>query len=162
MKVLVIGGAGYIGSHCLRQLEDAGHEPVVLDNLVFGHRAAIPESRFSFYEGDLGDAAFLERIFETEKIDIVMHFAAYAYVGESVTDPLKYYDNNVARPVILLRTMQKVRHHEVRILLDLRHLRYPRQTADHRRPPATPDQPLRADQAGCRNHAQGMRARLWA
>jgi UDP-glucose 4-epimerase len=106
MKVLVIGGAGYIGSHCLRQLEDAGYEPVVLDNLVFGHRAAIPE-RFSFYEGDLGDATFLERVFGTEKIDIVMHFAAYAYVGESVTDPLKYYDNNVARPVVLLRTMQK-------------------------------------------------------
>ena len=106
MKVLVIGGGGYIGSHCLRQLEDAGHEPVVLDNLVFGHRAAIPE-RLSFYEGDLGDAAFLEQIFAAEKIEIVMHFAAYAYVGESVTDPLKYYDNNVARPVILLRTMQK-------------------------------------------------------
>jgi UDP-glucose 4-epimerase len=106
MKVLVIGGGGYIGSHCLRQLEDAGHEPVVLDNLVFGHRAAIP-NRFSFHEGDLGDTALLEQIFENEKIEIVMHFAAYAYVGESVTDPLKYYDNNVARVVTLLRTMRK-------------------------------------------------------
>jgi UDP-glucose 4-epimerase len=106
MKVLVIGAAGYIGSHCLRQLEASDHAPVVLDNLVFGHRAAVP-SHVPFYEGDLGDAALLERIFETEKIEIVMHFAAFAYVGESVTDPLKYYDNNLARPVVLLRTMQK-------------------------------------------------------
>ena len=106
MKVLVIGAAGYIGSHCLRQLEAFGHAPVVLDNLVFGHRAAVP-GHVPFYEGDLGDAALLARIFEAEKIDIVMHFAAFAYVGESVKDPLKYYDNNLARPVVLLSTMRK-------------------------------------------------------
>ena len=91
MNVLVIGAAGYIGSHCLRQLEAFGHAPVVLDNLVFGHRSAVP-SHLPFYDGDLGDASLLKRIFETRKIDVVMHFAAFAYVGESVTDPLKYYD----------------------------------------------------------------------
>jgi UDP-glucose 4-epimerase len=106
MKVLVIGAAGYIGSHCLRQLEAFGHEPVVLDNLVFGHRSAVP-SHLPFYDGDLGDPSLLKRIFEIEKIDVVMHFAAFAYVGESVTDPLKYYDNNFARPVALLQTMRK-------------------------------------------------------
>ena len=106
MNVLVIGAAGYIGSHCLRQLEAFGHAPVVLDNLVFGHRSAVP-SHLPFYDGDLGDASLLKRIFETRKIDVVMHFAAFAYVGESVTDPLKYYDNNFARPVVLLQTMRK-------------------------------------------------------
>jgi len=75
MKVLVIGAAGYIGSHCLRQLEAFGHEPVVLDNLVFGHRSAVP-SHLPFYDGDLGDPSLLKRIFEIEKIDVVMHFAS--------------------------------------------------------------------------------------
>ena len=106
MKVLVVGGAGYIGSHCVRQLQRAGHEPVVLDSLVFGHRAAIADE-VKFYQGDLGDAALLASIFSEEKIEIVMHFAAFAYVGESVTDPLKYYDNNLARPVVLMRTMEQ-------------------------------------------------------
>ncbi len=106
MKVLVVGGAGYIGSHCVRQLQIAGHDPVVLDSLVFGHRAAVGDE-VKFYQGDLGDAALLGSIFAEEKIDLVMHFAAFAYVGESVTDPLKYYDNNLARPVILLRTMEQ-------------------------------------------------------
>lgn len=106
MNTLVIGGAGYIGSHCVRQLEEAGHKPVVLDNLVFGHRQAVAP-HVPFYDGDLGDAAELRRIFDEEKIELVMHFAAYAYVGESVTDPLKYYDNNLAKPVVLLQTMKE-------------------------------------------------------
>lgn len=106
MKVLVVGGAGYIGSHCVRQLLQAGHEPVVLDSLVFGHRAAV-SADVTFYQGDLGDAALLGAIFAKEKIELVMHFAAFAYVGESVTDPIKYYDNNLARPLVLLRTMEQ-------------------------------------------------------
>ncbi|MFD2256759.1 UDP-glucose 4-epimerase GalE [Luteolibacter algae] len=105
MNTLVIGGAGYIGSHCVRQLELAGHTPVVLDNLVFGHRKAVAP-HIKFYDGNLGDAALLKEIFEKEKIDLVMHFAAYAYVGESVTDPLKYYDNNFAKVVTLLQAMK--------------------------------------------------------
>jgi len=104
MNVLVVGGAGYIGSHCVRQLAAAGHRPVVLDNLIFGHRAAVAPS-VPFYDANLGDEAAVGKILVDEKIDVVMHFAAYAYVGESVTDPLKYYFNNVVAPLHLLRTM---------------------------------------------------------
>jgi UDP-glucose 4-epimerase len=106
MKVLVAGGAGYIGSHCVRQLIEAGHEPVVIDNLVFGHRKAVAPD-VPFYEIDCGDATSLNAVFAEHRIDIVMHFAAFAYVGESVTDPIKYYRNNVAAPLTLLETMLK-------------------------------------------------------
>lgn len=104
MNVLVVGGAGYIGSHCVRQLLAAGHRPVVLDNLVYGHRAAVDPS-IPFHDVNLGDAPAVERILRAEHIDVVMHFAAYCYVGESVTDPLKYYFNNVAATLHLLQAM---------------------------------------------------------
>jgi UDP-glucose 4-epimerase len=105
MKVLVIGGAGYIGSHCVRQLVEAGHEPVVLDNLVFGHREAVaPE--IPFYEKDLGDRQAVAKLLRAEEIELVMHFAAYAYVGESVQDPLKYYENNLGKTIQLLMAMR--------------------------------------------------------
>ena len=104
MNVLVVGGAGYIGSHCVRQLAAAGHRPVVLDNLVYGHRAAVgPE--VPFHNCNLGDEAAVARILAEEKIELVMHFAAFAYVGESVTDPLKYYFNNVSATLHLLHAM---------------------------------------------------------
>ncbi len=106
MKVLVAGGAGYIGSHCVRQLLAAGHEPLVVDNLVFGHRAAVAPG-IAFHQVDFGDAAALDAIFAAHRIDVVMHFGAYCYVGESVTDPIKYYRNNVAAPLTLLETMLK-------------------------------------------------------
>jgi len=105
MKILVVGGAGYIGSHCVRQLLAAGHEPLILDNFVYGHRDSIPQG-LTVYEGDMGDISFTQPILEKEKVDIVMHFAAFAYVGESTTDPLKYYDNNVAKTVHLLQAMR--------------------------------------------------------
>jgi len=104
MNVLVVGGAGYIGSHCVRQLIAAGHRPVVLDNLVFGHRAAV-DADVPFYSVNLGNESEVGKILRKEKIDLVMHFAAYAYVGESVTDPLKYYFNNVAATLHLLREL---------------------------------------------------------
>jgi UDP-glucose 4-epimerase len=104
MNVLVVGGAGYIGSHCVRQLTAAGHRPVVLDNLVFGHRAAL-RAEIPFYNADLGDEETVGAILQKEKIDLVMHFAAFAYVGESVEDPLKYYFNNTVATLHLLRTM---------------------------------------------------------
>ena len=104
MNVLVVGGAGYIGSHCVRQLVAAGHRPVVLDNLVYGHRGAVaPEVKL--YDGHLGDEAFVGRILREEQIEVVMHFAAYCYVGESVTAPLKYYFNNVVATLHLLNAM---------------------------------------------------------
>ncbi len=104
MNVLVVGGAGYIGSHCVRQLVAAGHRPVVLDSLVFGHRNAV-DAAIPFYDVNLGDEAAVGKILSDEKIDVVMHFAAFAYVGESVNDPLKYYFNNVVATLQLLRVM---------------------------------------------------------
>jgi len=104
MNVLVVGGAGYIGSHCVRQLIAAGHRPVVVDNLVYGHRAAVPTD-VPLHEINLGDEAAIERVLRAEQIDVVMHFAAYCYVGESVTDPLKYYFNNVGATLHLLHAM---------------------------------------------------------
>ncbi|PQV62744.1 UDP-glucose 4-epimerase [Abditibacterium utsteinense] len=104
MKVLVVGGAGYIGSHCVRQLVAANHQPVVLDNLVYGHRGAV-SSEIPFYEAELGDEKAVREILQKEGIEVVMHFAAYAYVGESVSDPLKYYFNNTAATYHLLQAM---------------------------------------------------------
>ena len=104
MNVLVVGGAGYIGSHCVRQLAAAGHRPVVLDNLAYGHRAAVAAG-VPLHECDLGDEKAVGAVLRKEKIELVMHFAAYCYVGESVTDPLKYYLNNVAATLHLLHAM---------------------------------------------------------
>ncbi|MGE9296240.1 MAG: UDP-glucose 4-epimerase GalE [Puniceicoccales bacterium] len=106
MKVLVVGGAGYIGSHCVRQLVAAGHEPVVLDSLVYGHRGALSKG-VPFYEGNLGDKPFVLQVLQKEQIELVMHFAAFCYVGESVTQPIKYYDNNVVATLRLLEAMQE-------------------------------------------------------
>jgi UDP-glucose 4-epimerase len=107
MNVLVVGGAGYIGSHCVRQLEAAGHRPVVLDSLVYGHRGAVGPS-VPFYEIGLGDEAAVRNVLEKEQIGLVMHFAAFCYVGESVTDPLKYYLNNVGATLQLFNAMLAV------------------------------------------------------
>lgn len=107
MNVLVVGGAGYIGSHCVRQLVAAGHRPVVLDSFVFGHRNALMAD-LPLYEGSLGDRPLLESILRDESIDLVMHFAAFAYVGESMQDPLKYYENNVSQTISLLQAMRAV------------------------------------------------------
>jgi UDP-glucose 4-epimerase len=104
MNVLVVGGAGYIGSHCVRQLSAAGHHPVILDNMVYGHRGAVPGG-VKVYTDNLGDEPAVARILAAEKIEVVMHFAAYCYVGESVTDPLKYYLNNSAATLHLLNAM---------------------------------------------------------
>jgi UDP-glucose 4-epimerase len=106
MNILVVGGAGYIGSHCVRQIIAAGHRPVILDSLVYGHKESVPAGT-AVYDGSMGDEKLLAEIFAKEKIDLVMHFAAFCYVGESVQDPLKYYENNVAEPVRLLKAMMK-------------------------------------------------------
>jgi len=98
--VLVVGGAGYIGSHVVRTLADRGHRPITLDNLSTGHRDAVQSGVFEY--GDLGDPARLRAVLRKHRCDAVMHFAACAYVGESVTDPAKYWQNNVAAPLVLL------------------------------------------------------------
>ena len=106
MKVLVTGGAGYIGSHACKALAAAGHVPIAVDNLVYGHRWAVRWGPLEVV--DISDAKGIDQIFATYRPDAVMHFAAYAYVGESVTDPAKYYRNNVAGSLSLLEAM--VRH----------------------------------------------------
>jgi UDP-glucose-4-epimerase GalE len=104
MNVLLTGGAGYVGSHALRLLRLAGHEAWAFDNLSYGHRQAVPQGRL--IEGDLMDGPLLRRVFRQQRIDAVMHFAAFAYVGESVTDPAKYYQNNVVGTLSLLDAMR--------------------------------------------------------
>lgn len=104
MSILVLGGAGYIGSHAVYQLMDNGYDVVVIDNLQTGHHGAIhPQAKF--YEGDIRDRAFLKDVFQQEKINGVLHFAANSLVGESMENPLKYYDNNVYGTQILLEAM---------------------------------------------------------
>ncbi len=104
MAVLVLGGAGYIGSHTVYELIEQGQETVVIDNLQTGHLDAIhPDAKF--YQGDIRDKEFLDNVFKKEKIDAVIHFAANSLVAESMTDPLKYYDNNLYGTMILLKSM---------------------------------------------------------
>ena len=110
MRILVVGGAGYIGSHMVKKLTRSGHEVVVLDNLTTGLRSLALYGKLVV--GDLGDAALLERLFREYEFDGVMHFAASSLVGESVSDPSKYYRNNVASTITLLDAMVRngVRH----------------------------------------------------
>ncbi|MED1738089.1 UDP-glucose 4-epimerase GalE [Bacillus swezeyi] len=104
MSVLVLGGAGYIGSHAVYQLIDKGETVVIVDNLETGQRQAIhPDA--AFYEGDIRDIDFLRSVFEKEPIEEVIHFAANSLVGESMKNPLKYYNNNVYGTQVLLQTM---------------------------------------------------------
>lgn len=104
MAILVLGGAGYIGSHTVYELIDAGRDVVVADNLLTGFRAAVhPKARF--YELDIRDRAALDALFEKEQIEGVIHFAASSQVGESMSDPLKYYDNNLHGTMVLLQSM---------------------------------------------------------
>ncbi len=105
MKILVVGGAGYIGSHMVRELLDKGYDPVVFDNLSTGHADAVPQGRLVI--GDLANAEGLQRLFETHDFAAVMHFASFIQVGESVIDPLKYYHNNVSNSINLLSAMEK-------------------------------------------------------
>lgn len=106
MKILVTGGAGYVGSHCIRTLCDVDHEVVVFDNLTLGHREAV-DARAKLVVGDLSDVELLRSTLGTGSFDAVMHFAAFAEVGESVARPLDYYRNNVSNTVTLLDAMRE-------------------------------------------------------
>ncbi|WP_437696028.1 UDP-glucose 4-epimerase GalE [Levilactobacillus brevis] len=106
MTVLVLGGAGYIGSHAVDRLVEKGYDVAVVDNLVTGHRAAV-NAKARFYEGDVRDQAFLDGVFDKEDIEGVIHFAAFSVVPESMKKPLKYFDNNTAGMVSLLEVMNK-------------------------------------------------------
>lgn len=105
MRILVTGGAGYIGSHAVRLFLERGHDVTVYDSLVFGHRAAVPAERLVV--ADLADAHRLDQAFVERRFDGVVHFAAFAYVGESVTHPAKYYQNNVVNTLALLECVRK-------------------------------------------------------
>ena len=106
MSILVLGGAGYIGSHAVDQLINKGYEVIVVDNLLTGHKAAVhPDARF--YAGDIRDKTFLKSVFEKETIEGVLHFAASSLVGESVEKPLKYFNNNVYGMQVLLEVMHE-------------------------------------------------------
>ena len=105
MSILVLGGAGYIGSHAVDTLVNEGYDTVVVDSLVTGHRAAV-NKQAKFYKGDILDEQFLNNVFEQEEIETVMHFAAFSLVSESMTKPLKYFKNNTAGLVNLLEVMK--------------------------------------------------------
>ncbi|MEM8865608.1 MAG: UDP-glucose 4-epimerase GalE, partial [Planctomycetota bacterium] len=104
MNILVTGGAGYVGSHAVKHLVANGHNVWVFDNLVYGHRGAVDADRL--IEGDLLDGDLLRSTMKEHAIEAVMHFAAYAFVGESVTNPAKYYQNNVVGTLSLLDAMR--------------------------------------------------------
>jgi UDP-glucose 4-epimerase len=104
--ILVTGGAGYIGSHTVLALLQAGYQVIILDNLVYGHRDLVEQIlQVKLIEGDIEDRSLLDNIFQTHYIEAVMHFSAYTYVGESVTNPDKYYRNNVLGTLTLLEAM---------------------------------------------------------
>ncbi len=104
--ILVTGGAGYIGSHAVLALKNAGYDVIILDNLVYGHQDIVEQVlNVKLIVGDTCDRALLDHLFATHNIAGVMHFAAYAYVGESVTEPAKYYRNNVIGTLTLLEAM---------------------------------------------------------
>ena len=109
MKILVVGGAGYIGSHMVKQLAQAGNDVITLDNLSYGYSDAVKYGEF--VEGDLGDDAVLDSILQSGDIDAVMHFAGFIQVGESVIKPSMYYHNNVVNTLTLLDAMLR---HEVK------------------------------------------------
>ena len=113
MSILVVGGAGYIGSHMVNRLIEQGQEVVVVDNLSTGHRKAVDE-KARFYEGDIRNHVFLKGVFDRENIDTVVHFAAFSIVPESMEKPLKYFDNNTAGMVALLEEM---RDHDVKRII---------------------------------------------
>lgn len=110
--ILVTGGAGYIGSHVNKQLHLQGYETLIYDNLIYGHRESVKWGMLEI--GDLADEKRLEEVFTKYPIDAVMHFAAFAYVGESVREPAKYYKNNICNTIHLLEAM---RRHHVNILV---------------------------------------------
>lgn len=113
MNILVLGGAGYIGSHFVKQSIKEGHHAIVVDNLQTGHLKSVDKNAV-FYKGDIRDSAFLDYVFTSEKIDACVHFAANSLVGVSMKEPLQYFDNNVYGTIELLKAMNR---HQVKYIV---------------------------------------------
>ncbi len=113
MRLLVLGGAGYIGSHFVKLSLELGHEVVIVDNLLTGHEESVPKAA-KFYEGDIRDKLFLDKVFTENNIDACIHFAASSLVGESMNNPIKYFDNNVYGTIKLLEAMA---NHDVKKII---------------------------------------------
>ena len=113
MKILVLGGAGYIGSHFVKAALDSKHEVFVIDNLTTGHKQSLQKT-VKFFYGDIRDVQFLDEVFSKEKFDACVHFCAYSLVAESMQDPLKYFDNNVIGAIRLVQAMVK---HKVKYIV---------------------------------------------
>lgn len=129
MTVLVLGGAGYVGSHAVSTLIEQGYDVAVVDNLVTGHREAVPDT-VRFYKGDVRDKLFLDTVFTLErKIEGVMHFCAYSLVGESMQHPTMYFDNNVGGCITILEAMTKY---------DVKHIIFSSTAATYGAPESSP------------------------
>ncbi len=105
MNLLVLGGAGYIGSHFVKKTIEIGHRVMVIDNLLTGHQKAL-SNKAVFFKGDIRDKEFMDKVFKENRIDAVIHFAASSLVGESMKNPIKYFDNNIYGTIVLLETMK--------------------------------------------------------
>ena len=162
MRVLVTGGAGYVGSHAAKLLAESGHHVVIIDNLANGHRAAV--GKLPLVVADLLDQDRIIRLIKDERIDAVMHFAALAYVGVSVTEPAKYYQNNIVGTLALLDAMRETGVERIVFSSTCATYGNPAARADFRGPSATANQPVRLHQAGDRAGAgrllAGLRPRL--
>ena len=102
-NILVTGGAGYIGSMTCKVLQHNGYTPITLDNLVYGHKEFVKWG--PFFKGDIGNDRLIKKIYDKYPFDYVIHFAAYAYVGQSMTEPLLYFENNVSQTILLLKQL---------------------------------------------------------
>ena len=144
-SILVTGGAGYIGSHVVRQLVERGERVVVLDNLSTGFRSAVLGA--PLVVGDTGDRETVERVLAEHDVDTVMHFAAHTIVPESVSNPLKYYGNNTCATRNLLECCDRAGREAFRLLVDRRGVRHPGRGRGARRYADRADQPVRRVEA---------------
>ena len=156
MAILVLGGAGYIGSHAARALRRSGYEVVLYDNLSTGFRRLA--QGFELVEGDIADEARLRPVLA--RVDAVMHFAAHAYVGESVENPRKYFRNNVVGGAQPAELRAGRRYPPLRVFLHLCRVRHPRANSDHRADAARAGQSLWRIEAFFRKRARGLQPRL--
>lgn len=160
-KILITGGAGYIGSHTAVELMNAGHHVVIVDNLCNSSRKVLDRiqnlagANFSFVEADVRNASALDQIFKEHSIEGVIHFAGLKAVGESVAQPVRYFDNNIGSTLSLLQAMDRQRKAHC-VQLVCHGLWRPRPGAHYRSQPTAGYQPLRPHQANVRRHPKRL------